>query len=452
MGSLLTSLLNSTGALRAYSRAFNVIQNNITNASTPGYVKQDQVLISLPFNPAEGLSGGVLAGPMRNARSGFLEQTVRDQQEYLGGSLQRAENLQQVENLFDLSSEFGIAGSMSAFFNGFSALAVNPNDTAARRNILERAADVTRAFQQTASGLQQVAANITSQTRDAAAEINRIAAQIAALNSRYRSGQASQDAGLDAQLHAALEELSELANFTLIRTEDGAANVYLGGQTILVVGEHSYDIQADFSSTQTVIRDAQGKDITSQITGGRLAAMLEGTNSTLPGYLADLNVLAVGFADAVNTALAAGVDQNGQPPVTDLFTYDAARGAALTLGMNALAPDKIAAALAAAPGGNGNAIALSQLGSAPVLGGSTFVQFYGNLSGRVGRDVADAMEQRAQYRDTAAQARQLRAEASGVSLDEEAAKLLQFEQAYQAVGKLVGVLDELTMTVINMIR
>ncbi len=57
MGTLFTTLLNSTGALRVYGRAFNVIQNNITNANTPGYAKQDQVLVSMPFQPDRGRGG-----------------------------------------------------------------------------------------------------------------------------------------------------------------------------------------------------------------------------------------------------------------------------------------------------------------------------------------------------------------------------------------------------------
>ncbi len=69
MGNLFTSLINSTGALRVYGRQFNVLQNNITNANTPGYVKQDQVLLSLPFDLTRGMAGGVVAGPMVNARS-----------------------------------------------------------------------------------------------------------------------------------------------------------------------------------------------------------------------------------------------------------------------------------------------------------------------------------------------------------------------------------------------
>jgi len=36
MGNLLTSLLNSSNALGVYNKVFDTIQNNITNANTPG--------------------------------------------------------------------------------------------------------------------------------------------------------------------------------------------------------------------------------------------------------------------------------------------------------------------------------------------------------------------------------------------------------------------------------
>src|SRR5262245_57521855 len=109
MGNLLASLLNSTGALQAYSRSLEVIQNNITNANTPGYVKQDQVLVSLPFDLSAGNTGGVLATTVQSARSSYLEQAVRSQQELLGDAKQRAADLSQVEPLFSLNAQSGIA-------------------------------------------------------------------------------------------------------------------------------------------------------------------------------------------------------------------------------------------------------------------------------------------------------------------------------------------------------
>src|SRR6185369_1097611 len=108
MGNLLTSLLNSSNALRVYGEAFNIIQNNITNSNTPGYVKQDVSLVALPFNPETMLSGGVMAGAMLSARASYLENAVRNQQELLGSAGQRSADLGLVEPLFDLTASFSV--------------------------------------------------------------------------------------------------------------------------------------------------------------------------------------------------------------------------------------------------------------------------------------------------------------------------------------------------------
>jgi flagellar hook-associated protein 1 FlgK len=150
--------------------------------------------------------------------------------------------------------------------------------------------------------------------------------------------------------------------------------------------------------------------------------------------------------------LAQGVDRNGAPPAMGLFAYNLPGDAASTIAVTAIAPAEIAAALPAAPGGNGNAIAIAQLAETPVIGGFTFTQYFGNLGARVGRDVAAARQDHRQYQDTAAYARAQRTEQTGVSLDQEAARLLQFQQAYQAAGKLVSVLSSLTETLLNIVR
>ena len=122
------------------------------------------------------------------------------------------------------------------------------------------------------------------------------------------------------------------------------------------------------------------------------------------------------------------------------------------LSVTDITPDEIAAALPTAPGGNGNAIAIAQLASSPTVGGFTFTQAYGNLGGLVGRDIAQAKRDQTTQQDLVSQAQSQRAAATGVSLDKEAAKLLQFQQAYQAVGKMVGVLNTLTDTVLNLLQ
>jgi flagellar hook-associated protein 1 FlgK len=179
--------------------------------------------------------------------------------------------------------------------------------------------------------------------------------------------------------------------------------------------------------------------------------MIQEENTTLPGYVTSLNTLAQSLADTVNGQLAQGIDQNsvaGAP----LFSYDSAADAASSIAATDITPSQIAAATAGSPGGNGNAVAVAQLATAAAINGVTFTSFYGNLGAQVGNDIATAQQNQSQGQDQLTQAQTQRSTQSGVSLNEQATQLLQFQQAYQAVGKMVSVLQSLTETVIEMVH
>jgi flagellar hook-associated protein FlgK len=59
MSNVLSTLMATAGAIKAYDRALDVIQNNVSNASTPGYAVARLNLAAQPFDPASGRSGGV---------------------------------------------------------------------------------------------------------------------------------------------------------------------------------------------------------------------------------------------------------------------------------------------------------------------------------------------------------------------------------------------------------
>jgi len=149
--------------------------------------------------------------------------------------------------------------------------------------------------------------------------------------------------------------------------------------------------------------------------------------------------------------LSNGVDENGNVPATPLFSYDPSIGAAQTLRVNALAPSDLAAASASAPGGNGNALALADLGRTPQVNGFSFSASYGNLAARVGRDLAGAQNDRQSTTALLIQSQALRSTTSGVSLNEEAAKLLEFQRSFEASAKLVTAVDAMTVTLIGII-
>jgi len=453
MGNLLSSILHTADSIRVFDRQLAVIQNNITNASTPGYVRQNQTLTAQPFQLDIGLTGGVGAGGVVSARSEYAEEGVRRQQSLFGQAQQKATDLSQIEPLFDLTSPYGVPGSLSKFFQSFSQLSVNPNDQVARQSVIDRAGEVGVSFNQTAAGLTASGNGADRQIRSTIDGINRLAGQIRDLNAiRRQSAASGSDAGLDAQAHATLEQLAEYADFSVLQQADGTLTVLLGGQTPLVLGDHQYLVQGDFSTSSTKIVDANGVDISKQISSGKLAALLEEKNIILPGYLSDLNTLARAFSDEVNYKLAAGVDTSGATPIRDLFTYNATVGEAFSLSVTDITAAEIAAARPGAAGGNGNALDVAAMLDSGLVNGFTFTQYFGNIGGRVGRDLSTARERQESQAASVAQSRNLRNEVSSVDINEEAAHLMQVQRAYQAAGKVITVLNELTDTLFQMIR
>lgn len=452
MGNLLTSLLNTANSMSAVEQALTVTENNVVNSSTPGYAKQTATFEAMPFDLTVGLPGGVRSGPVQSSRDAFAEKSVRDQQTGLGFYDQKASDLTAVQTHFDLSSTAGIGPALSNLFQSFSQLSVNPNDTVSRQGVLDQAQTVAQNFQHTAAGLATEGTSIDEEARSTIDDINKLAGEIANINGQGRVDPSGGiNAGVDAQLNSTLEQLSQLVNFTALQQPDGTISVYAGGQTPLVVGGQTFAISGDFSTAQTAILSSTGADISNQITGGKLSALLDDKNNVLPSYMQDLNTLAQSVADQVNNTLQNGIDQNGAAPAVDLFHYDLNLGAAVTMGVNPMTPDQIAAALPGAPGGNGNALNLAALANGKSVNNYTFAQFYGNLGGRVGSDLSTATENQSTKQQLLNQAQTLRQQISGVSLDQEAESLIAFQRAYQANSKMLTVLNSLTDTLMSLI-
>ncbi len=452
MGNLFTSLLNSAGSMRVFERSLTVIQNNVANASTPGYAKQQLTLIAKPFQPAIGLAGGVDAGDIFGARSSYAEDAVRQQQQGYGKFSQKAADLAKLEPVFTVTEKSGIPGAISSFFQSVSSLAVAPNDSAARQVVIDRASDLARSFNQTGTSLVTASQGAERELRSVVNKINALGGTIREINAQRRENfDSNKDAGLDAQLHTALEDLAELVDFTTLNQPDGSVTVLLGRQMPLVMGDKIHPLQVDLTGVTPKVLNDTGHDVTGQFSEGRIGSLIDVTIRLLPAYTVELNRLATSLADTVNATLRAGVDSTGNTPTVDLFTYDPA-SAATTLTASALSPGQLAAALPGAQGGNGNALNLAALAGAKTLDGYTSTEFYGKLAGRVGRELADARSNESVQQLLVAQARSARAEISSVDLNEEAARLVEFQRSYQAAAKMFSVLDEMTQTVIGLIR
>jgi len=453
MGNLSISLINAASAQRAYDRALLTIQNNVTNVYTPGWAKQRATIENAPFNVEAGLPGGIRPGVLQDSRSRYAESSVRDQQGRLNYDQQLETDLQRVEKAFDLNSPYSIPSSISKFFNSFSQLSVNPNDQVSRQNVIDQAAAAAQAFRGAAGDIGNSMAQTDGQIRDAVAGINSRIERLQQINIERRANSSiGQDAGLDAQVYATLEELSQFASVQPIFQPDGTVNVYLSGRTPVLVGETMWAISDSPSNTSNVILDHTGRNISAQITDGKLGGLLRERNTLLPGYQSDLNTLAKTFADQVNQVQRSGVTPAGVPPTGDVFAYDSAIGEASTLVVTNLTPDDIAAAHAGSPGGNGNALDFAALATAKTTNGLSFSEYFGALGSRFGRDLAAARSGVETGNALLSQARNYRDELSGVDLDESAAELIQFQRAYQASAELFKVINQLMETTMSLLR
>jgi flagellar hook-associated protein 1 FlgK len=357
-----------------------------------------------------------------------------------------------LEQVLAVTADAAIPSGLDQLFQSFASLATTPNGTVERQQVLEDAGQLAASLNAASNSLDAAATSTDQLIRDTVDRINEIAGQVQSYNRSLRSGVIShEDAAADATVYASLEKLAQLVDFTARRGVNGEFDILLGtGQAPLLLGDRQLPLSADFSQPQTSIRSVYGNPVTQQFDSGKLAALLDVRNNLIPSYAGDLDRLAAAVAVQVNSALQSGVDRNGAPGV-NLFSFDAAQPAA-TLMVTGITVAELAAAHTTAPGGGGNAEDLAAMAKLPLLDGTTFTGFYGVLAGRLGRHRSTADQDRQLHEQLLAQAQAVREETSGVSLDLEATRLVQFQRAYQAAAQLLTVLNQLTGTLINMLQ
>jgi flagellar hook-associated protein 1 FlgK len=452
MGSIQSALHNAASSLDAFSQVMDVIENNVTNASTAGYAAQSQSLDPISFDVSGGAMGGVRAGQVVSSRDQYAEQTVRSAQTALGQFTQDVASLTNVQSVFDISDSSGLAGDLNTLFSNFSAWAQTPTSATAAEAVVTSAGDVAQDFQQTYSALTSVQSDTGTQLQTTVGDINQLTAQLANLNAQAARA-SGPDAGIDAQINSTLEKLSQYAGITATPQADGSYNVLLDGQVPLALDGTQYQLTCtvDPTSTPAATILSGGVAVNAQVDGGQLGSLLDTYNTVLPSYLGSasqqgqLNNMAQQLADAVN-----GILNTGTPGLA-LFDYDASspNTVAQTLSVD---PGATTAALTAVPVSTPASLDGLESAAQSGLGGSTFSEYYGQMASTVGSALSAATSQQTTQQATLAQAQNLRQQSSGVSLDQEAMTLIEFQRAYEACSKMVTTLDQITEDTIDMVQ
>jgi flagellar hook-associated protein 1 len=239
-----------------------------------------------------------------------------------------------------------------------------------------------------------------------------------------------------------------------VKNSDGTVSVSASGGQSLVLADTASTIGVTSTGANAYADlTLNGESITSDITSGTLGGYLYVRDTLIPDYQARLDELATTFATEVNAIHQSGYDINGDAGLA-LFTFSGTGHAAATIGVNSAIVadgDLVAAAGSTESGDNANALALADLRETEVLNGGTFAEAWAQIVYRVASDVESANDAQACHQAVVDQLEALSDSVSGVSLDDEAVSLLQYQRAYEANAKYFQVIDDLIETMIGMV-
>jgi len=470
-GSLFTGLNIALSGLEAQQSVLAVTSHNIANASTPGYSLQEADLApNPPYSPPAVQQGngpeqfgmGVTVASVQRVTSQFLTRQLWDTQSQLGGSSEQSTALGQVQSMLNEPSSTGLNSTLDAFWNAWQNLGNDAQSTAARSQVVAAGQALTSQFNTLSGQITGLQSSLDATVGQDVGQVNQMTAQIATLNQQIgaatAAGQNPNDL-MDSR-DTLIGKLAKLMPVSVTWQSNGEADVAVG-TTQVVGGPNATSLVATPNPANHNFLGLTWSigNIPATISGGSLGAVLTMRDTTLPGYLSQLDALASGIATQVNTVQAAGFDASGSPATSDPFftsTSGPITAASITVNPSVVGnPSLLAAASSASagPGDGSNAVKIADLQNSAFLGGGTQTptDAYSALVGQVGSDVQAANNAQANQQALQQSIQNQQQQVSGVSLNEEMTTMVEAQNAYAAAAKVASTIDTMLGSLIAMV-
>ena len=235
-------------------------------------------------------------------------------------------------------------------------------------------------------------------------------------------------------------------NFLVRPTINGAANFKLAltdQSQIAAAAPIATSVPLTNTGTGKISAGTVDKNYLGAPLSGPVTLSYDGASGKLSGFPGQGVTMTVG---GVTTSYAAG----DPVPFQDGASYTAG-GIGFTLNGKPGNGDKFTIAPSSATGDTRNAGLLGDLQSKNILDGgkATFQSAYANLVSTVGNKTREVQVNASAAEAQLTQAAGAANNVSGVNLDEEAANLLKYQQAYQAAGKVMQIADTIFDTLLS---
>ena len=306
-----------------HQAALNTTANNITNANTPGYSRQEvQFGAQTPQRTGAGSIGtGVNVENIRRLANEYLTQQIREDSSLEGEQTTLNNELSRLDNLLGGEST-GLSKAMNNFFASLQNAAEDPTSLPQRQLVLSEGQQVVNRFSALNEKFIQQRESVKTQMQQSTKDANALIASVADLNSAIAQSpglaQGRMPNDLLDQRDEKLRQLSELVSIKVSPTEGAQVNVTLNNGQGLIIGNLAAEFGTRPSSSDpsllefTLNSGGRTVSIDNQVRGGKLGGLQHFQQQALAPAFDELGRIAIALADSMNSQHQIGMDLEGE--------------------------------------------------------------------------------------------------------------------------------------------
>ncbi len=297
--------------LRASQRALETIGNNIANAATEGYHRQRIELTPAQSDYVQGVAigQGVVVEDVTRLVDQLLENEILKQRSANAQASRESSTLRSIETVMGALGDTNLGTSLEGFFTSLRGLTADPHNTIPQVDVISQAQGLASQFQTINSYFMTLDNGVLVEATDTVSKINALTTHVAELNREIldlstRQGNVN---NLMDQRDQAIAELSELAGVSTISRANNGVDVSIAGMFVVVGGQASRLELSATSETEMGVSIAGMNNFRTDLSGGKLGALMTIKNEHLNPVITEIDNLASNIISQVNQYHVQGV-------------------------------------------------------------------------------------------------------------------------------------------------
>ncbi len=314
-------------ALLSQQTAIEVAGHNIANVNTEGYTRQQAVIeASHPIPTIPGQIGtGVKITEIKRAYDNFLGSQINSETNLLGKWTSKEEALSRAEVVFNETTGGGLNKYLTEFWSAWQNLSLNPAGETERQAVIGKGKLLSDTFNKLSTDLKRIRDDADKKIVSVVDEVNQLTGQIVELNKIIHESEVTGENANDLRdkRDLIIKKIAERMDVNYY--EDSTNNqviVYTAKGRPLVTGQYAFQLQAVQNSENAALHDVKWTnvdgtltDLSSDLTGGNLAGLIEARDSNVQQYLKKLDILSASIVKEVNKEHVTGYGLDGSTGV-----------------------------------------------------------------------------------------------------------------------------------------